>query len=104
MFLKGYSQQSVSLINVLFNNLPGHPNCGVGSCFRALNWKTLASVLLSFDQPPPPSPAGFCLFIISQHYYHHYIIFNLPLNIQGITTVKQNKKKDNIHHPNGMKQ
>lgn len=37
-----------SMINVLFNNFPGHPNCGVGSCFSALNWKTLASVLLPF--------------------------------------------------------
>lgn len=64
-----------SLINVLFNNLPGHPNCGVGSCFSALNWKTLASVQLPFllllllfpfsplllllvsKYPPPISPA-----------------------------------------------
>lgn len=46
-------------------------------------WHLCCSLSIS-----PPTPAGFCLFINCQHYYHHYIIFNLPLNTQGITTVK----------------
>lgn len=47
-FWKKIQATVFSLINVLFNNLHGHPNCGVGSCFSALNWKTLASALLPF--------------------------------------------------------
>lgn len=61
----------LSLINVLFNNLPRYPNCGVGSCFSALNWKTLASVL----RPVVFLSLLLYIFLVSTNSLH-YIFFS----------------------------